>query len=59
MLGFAAPFFVVADEASGGGTAVLGADLVAPFELQNGPDSVVLRQGVSVLDAVNSIGISI
>jgi hypothetical protein len=44
--------FVLADESSGGGTSVLGADLVAPFELQNGPDSLVLRQGASVLDAV-------
>jgi hypothetical protein len=44
--------FVVADEASGGGTSVLGADLVAPFELQNGPDSVVLRSGADVLDAL-------
>ncbi len=44
--------FVVADQASGGGTGVLGADLVAPFELQNGPDSVVLRSGANVLDAL-------
>lgn len=44
--------FVVADEASGGGTGVLGADLVAPFELQNGPDSVLLRSGTDVLDAL-------
>jgi hypothetical protein len=44
--------FVVADQLGGGGTSVVGADLVAPFELQNGPDSVVLRQGASVLDAV-------
>jgi hypothetical protein len=44
--------FVLADELSGGGTSVVAADLVAPFELQNGPDSVVLRQGANVLDAV-------
>lgn len=44
--------FVVADEASAGGTSVPNADLVAPFELQNGPDSVVLRSGSSVLDAL-------
>lgn len=44
--------FVVADEASGGGSSVIGADLVAPFELQNGPDSVVLRSGTDVLDAL-------
>ena len=30
--------FVVADEASGGGTSVLGADLLANFDFQNGPD---------------------
>jgi hypothetical protein len=44
--------FVVADQASGGGSAVPGADLIAPFELQNGPDSVVLRSGDTVLDAL-------
>jgi hypothetical protein len=44
--------FVVADQASGGGTAVPGADLLADFDFQNGPDSVVLRSASSVLDAV-------
>lgn len=44
--------FVVADTASGGGTAVPGADLLANFDFQNGPDSVVLRSETSVLDAL-------
>jgi hypothetical protein len=44
--------FVVADEASGGGTSVLGADLLANFDFQNGPDSIVLRQGDIVIDAI-------
>ena len=44
--------FVLADEASGGGTLVPDADQLANFDLQNGPDSVVLRSGPSVLDAL-------
>jgi hypothetical protein len=44
--------FVLADEAAGGGTSVPEADQVAPFELQNGPDSVVLSLAGSVLDAL-------
>lgn len=44
--------FVLADEASGGGTSVLGADLLASFDFQNGPDSIVLRQGDVVIDAI-------
>ncbi len=44
--------FVLADEAAGGGTFVPEADQVAPFELQNGPDSVVLLLGEGVLDAL-------
>ena len=44
--------FVLADEASGGGTSVLGADLLANFDFQNGPDSIVLRQGDVVIDAI-------
>jgi hypothetical protein len=43
--------FVVADGA-GGVTSVPGADLVANFDFQNGPDSIVLRLGDAVLDAV-------
>jgi len=44
--------FVLADEASGGGTSVLGADLLASFDFQNGPDSIVLRRGDEILDAI-------
>lgn len=44
--------FVVADDASGGGTLVAGADLIASFDFQNGPDSIVLRSGAMVLDAL-------
>lgn len=44
--------FVVADTTSGGPTQVAGADLQLDFDFQNGPDSVVLRNGGSVLDAL-------
>jgi hypothetical protein len=43
--------FVVAD-AMGGLTQVAGADLLLDFDFQNGPDSVVLRDGGTVLDAL-------
>jgi len=43
--------FVVADGASGT-TSVANADLILNFDFQNGPDSIVLRMGTSVLDAV-------
>jgi hypothetical protein len=44
---------VIADESSGGGTLVPGADLLASFDFQNGPDSVVLRDaGGAVVDAL-------
>jgi len=45
---------VIADESSGGGTLVPGADLLASFDLQNGPDSVVLRDGDGA--AVDALG---
>jgi hypothetical protein len=55
MLGGAIPgdgFFVVADTSSGS-TSVPEADLLANFDFQNGPDSVVLRApGGAPLDAV-------
>jgi len=38
--------FVVADGGASGPTAVAGADLVANFDFQNGPDSVVLRDAL-------------
>jgi hypothetical protein len=44
--------FVVADATSGGQTQVAGADLLLDFDFQNGPDSVVLRSGSAVLDAL-------
>lgn len=44
--------FVVADDFGGGATLVPGADLVLNFDFQNGPDSVVLRSGDTVLDAL-------
>jgi len=44
---------VIADEATGGGTLVAEADLLASFDFQNGPDSVVLRDALgSVVDAL-------
>jgi hypothetical protein len=45
-------FFVIADDRGDGSSDVVGADLVLDFDFQNGPDSVVLRDGSSVLDAV-------
>ena len=41
--------FVLADRFSDGTTAVAGADLLANFDFQNGPDSVVLRDASSVV----------
>jgi len=44
--------FVVADRTSSGTTSVGAADLLANFDFQNGPDSVVLRSDAGVLDAL-------
>jgi hypothetical protein len=44
--------FVVADRMSDGSTMVVGADLLANFDFQNGPDSVVLRAGELIADAL-------
>jgi hypothetical protein len=44
--------FVVADVSAGGQSFVAGADLLLDFDFQNGPDSVVLRDGSVVLDAL-------
>jgi len=46
--------FVVADKTSAGVTSVAGADQLLNFDLQNGPDSVVLRDSATstVLDAI-------
>ena len=43
--------FLIGDD-NAGSTAVPGADLIADIDYQNGPDSVVLRNGAVILDAV-------
>jgi len=48
----ASGLFVVADQMSDGSTMVVAADLLANFDFQNGPDSVVLRQGEVIADAL-------
>ena len=48
----ASGLFVVADRRSDGTSSVAGAQLLANFDFQNGPDSVVLRSNTSVLDAL-------
>jgi len=48
----ASGLFVVADRRTDGTSSVLGADLLANFDFQNGPDSVVLRQGATTLDSL-------
>jgi hypothetical protein len=46
-------FFVVADDDGSGASGVVDVDLVVNFALQNGPDSIVLRDaGDVVVDAV-------
>ena len=44
--------YVLADEAGGGGSSVPGADQFLNFDFQNGPDSILLRDGDTVLDAL-------
>jgi hypothetical protein len=44
--------FVVADRTSSGTSSVLGADLLANFDFQNGPDSVVIRMGDVIVDGL-------
>ena len=44
--------FVLADGQAGAASLVVGADLVLDFDFQNGPDSIVLRSGDAVLDAL-------
>lgn len=48
----ASGLFVVADRRSDGTSDVSGFDALANFDFQNGPDSVVLRNGETVLDAL-------
>ena len=44
--------FVIGDDSGDGTTLVANTDLVAEIDLQNGPDSVVLRNLTGVLDAL-------
>ena len=44
--------FVLASNLGDGTTLVANADLLGSFDFQNGPDSVVLRDGGNVLDAL-------
>lgn len=44
--------FLVADDSGDGTTAVSNVDFIAEVDWQNGPDSVVLRDGSGVLDAL-------
>jgi hypothetical protein len=44
--------YVLADDAGGGVSSVPGADQILNFDFQNGPDSILLRDGETVLDAV-------
>ncbi len=48
----ASGLFVVADRTSSGTSQVPMADLLANFDLQNGPDSVVLRRDQTIVDAL-------
>ena len=48
----ASGLFVLADDFGDGTTFVANADAIANFDFQNGPDSVVLRSGATVLDAL-------
>ena len=45
-------FFVLADDQGDGTTLVQNADLIGSFDFQNGPDSIVLRNATTILDAV-------
>jgi len=44
--------WLLADDVGDGTTLVAGAHLIANFDFQNGPDSIVLRTADAVLDAV-------
>jgi hypothetical protein len=44
--------FLIGDDSGDGSTFVNNADLVREIDFQNGPDSVVLRNGDTVLDAL-------
>ena len=44
--------FLIGDDSGDGSTLISDADLVLEIDFQNGPDSVVLRNGATVLDAL-------
>jgi hypothetical protein len=44
--------WLLADDVGDGTSSVAGAHLIANFDFQNGPDSIVLRTAGSILDAV-------
>jgi hypothetical protein len=44
--------FVVADDAGDGSSLIGDADLVVNMDFQNGPDSIVLRDGSDIIDAL-------
>jgi len=44
--------FLIGDDSGDGSTLVSDSDLVLEIDFQNGPDSVVLRNGATVLDAL-------
>ena len=44
--------FLIGDDSGDGSTFISDADLVREIDFQNGPDSVVLRNGATVLDAL-------
>ena len=44
--------FVIGDDDGSGVSLIPGSDLVANIDLQNGPDSVVLRDATGILDAL-------
>jgi len=44
--------FLIGDDSGDGSTFISNADLILEIDFQNGPDSVVLRNGATVLDAL-------
>jgi len=48
----ASGLFVVADQTTAGTSSIVGAQQLANFDFQNGPDSIVLRLGETIVDAV-------
>ena len=44
--------WLLADDVGDGTSSVAGAHLIANFDFQNGPDSIVLRTATEILDAV-------